>query len=369
MSLMPSGADWQQAAIHQLCAQAKALIEQQRFAEARVLLEKARANDPASSQPHYYLGLLHADLGELTQAVAALDRCLQLGSDNSKAHNNRGAVLHRLGRIDEAEAAYRRALELAPNTSQPYLNLAHVLVEWGRTTEAVAICEQALGFGLDPDLFSQTRATFLRLNPPRAPDGWVKETFDNFAPTFESQLRSLGYDVPEKIARVIQAHLPAGANVLDLGCGTGLVGAALGASAICLVGVDLSEGMLAQAASRSIYTALHTAEVHTFVQGTGSGTFDGVCAADLFIYIGDLEAMFAAVGRVLKPGGWFIFSTEETKTPEYTLQPTGRYAHAQGYIERLAETTFLVAMSERISVRMERGHPVPGRLYALRLRT
>ena len=63
---------------------------------------------------------------------------------------------------------------------------------------------------------------------------------------------------------------------------------------------------------------------------------DLVLAADVFIYAGDLVAVFQAVARLLRLGGLFAFSLEAAPQADYVLQPNRRYAHSLGYIHRLA---------------------------------
>ena len=83
-----------------------------------------------------------------------------------------------------------------------------------------------------------------------------------------------------------------------------------------------------------------------------------VLAADVFIYIGDLAAVFAAVVRVLAPRGMFAFSVEGLEGGSYKLQPTGRYAQAPSYLRTLAAQHGLEERSlERTLIRREgRGH-------------
>jgi predicted TPR repeat methyltransferase len=63
---------------------------------------------------------------------------------------------------------------------------------------------------------------------------------------------------------------------------------------------------------------------------------DLVLGADVFIYIGDLAAVYQAVALLLRPGVLFAFSLETTTQAEYVLQPKRRYAQSMAYIYRLA---------------------------------
>jgi predicted TPR repeat methyltransferase len=273
-----------------------------------------------------------------------------------------------LGRLDDAEASFRCALELRPDLAPPYANLGKLLEMRGRWSEAVLVYDHALARGVDPVVFSQYRAAVLGETTPRSPNEWVKATFDNFAPTFDSHLRSLGYEVPQRLAAMLATRLQPNARVLDLGCGTGLVGAALFDATAAIIGVDLSPRMIAQARARGVYAQLQVAEIHAFLAECSPGSFDAVVAADVFIYIGALEALFPEVARVLQPGGWLAFSIEESDTFDYKLLPTGRYAQSDRYIRRCAAEAFELMESVRATIRFEQGSPLPGRLYLLRRR-
>ena len=59
-------------------------------------------------------------------------------------------------------------------------------------------------------------------------------------------------------------------------------------------------------------------------------------AADVFVYIGDLAAVFAGARHALRQGGWLSFSIEASDGADFVLRPTRRYAHSAAYLERLA---------------------------------
>lgn len=329
------------------------------------MLTRARALAPLDPDAHYCFGLLYTDTGRHGEALAAFEASLALDASNAKAHNNRGSALQILGRLRDAEAAYRRALALRPDLAPPYMNLGKVLEQQQRIAEAVGVYELALARGLDADLFARARASALGQSTSRSPDSWVRSTFDNFAPTFDAHLRTLGYAVPESLAALLAPHVRGPLAILDLGCGTGLVGAALAGRGHRVVGVDLSEKMLAQARARNAYEALHVSEVHAFLRDAAAASFDAVFAADVFIYIGALEEAFAEIARVLRAGGWFAFSTEECDGVDFALLPTGRYAQSDAYVRRLAGAAFVVVEAGKATIRMESGSPIAGRTYLL----
>ena len=90
--------------------------------------------------------------------------------------------------------------------------------------------------------------------------------------------------------------------------------------------------------------------------------FDLIVAADVLIYLGDLDAVFAEAARLLRPRGLFAFSIEECAGADWRLQESGRYAQSPGYIERLArEQGFVLSLKAQQPIRT----PIVGLLYIL----
>ena len=94
----------------------------------------------------------------------------------------------------------------------------------------------------------------------KAPDE-VARAYDAWAQTYDADMARAGYRHPAIGLALLARHLPRGsAPVLDAGAGTGLVGEWLGPIGYPQVeALDLSEGMLAVARSKNIYSALHQA--------------------------------------------------------------------------------------------------------------
>ncbi|HEY3181022.1 MAG TPA: tetratricopeptide repeat protein [Casimicrobiaceae bacterium] len=348
-----------------LCEEGYGLLEAGRFEEAYVKLARACSLAPDNPLIHYRLGLLFSDTGRPLEALAALDTALSLQPDNPRAHNNRGSALQMLGREADAEKAYQRAIELAPDLELPHLNLGRLLEQQGKMHDAAEVYKRAIARGLDAEMFGHYLAAVSGRITRRAPDRLIRDTFDNFAPTFDTLLRTLGYDAPRQLAAMLQSRTTAMLDILDLGCGTGQCGVAVAKQKRHLVGVDLSEKMLVRARAHGVYDELHVGEVHAWLREAATGRFDAVTAADVLIYIGALEELFREVARVLRDGGWFVFSTEESEAADYTLLPTARYAHSKAYISRLAETAFAIIEANAVVIRTEFGAPVEGRLYLL----
>lgn len=107
---------------------------------------------------------------------------------------------------------------------------------------------------------------------------------------------------------LIQAHIAAASpytkgNVLELCCGTGMVGRNFAAAGWNVCGIDLTKGM-AEEANRFYPCICSPAEQVPFLDGA----FDVVVLRQAYFLLDDGQKVLAQAHRVLKPGGVFILS-------------------------------------------------------------
>ena len=305
----------------------------------------------------YRLGNEHRDGGREKSAADCFERTIALDPLHARAWNNLGVARELLGRPDLASAAYRRAVELDRELVQAYLNLAHMASAAGDRAGAERWYRAGLEQRPDEPNLRHMLASLLGQTTERPPEGHVASLFDDMARGFDSHLQGqLGYRVPADLARLVAPLLKhaAPALVIDLGCGTGLVGEALAGMGARIVGIDLSARMLERAAQRGAYERLEKADAVAGLLREPAGSAHAVLAADVFIYMGDLGAVFAAASRVLAPGGLFAFSIEDADQGDYSLRSSGRYAHSPAYVRALASRSALEEKSlERAGLRRE----------------
>lgn len=257
---------------------------------------------------------------------------------------HRALSLEKAGDIDGAEKAYAEVLALDPD-------------DHGGAVVRLA----SLGRGETPD---------------KAPDAYVSTLFDQHADVFEDVLvEQLEYHVPVLVRQKLQAlGLGPFKRLLDLGCGTGLTGGALGDMAEDITGLDLSENMVEIAHEKDLYDTLYVAEVVDFLEDNDDEPFDLITATDVLPYMGQLEPLFFGVAENMLTGGIFIFSSEtlpaETLAGRtFMVGPHQRFAHAGSYVrQRLDETGFELIEMTDITVRLEDGAPIAGHLVISRLR-
>lgn len=119
----------------------------------------------------------------------------------------------------------------------------------------------------------------------------------------------------EQIIPLAEAHLAGAADVLDVGTGEGqLARAASGAARV--VGLDPARAQLEVARRRGGHPR-YVRAVATGLPFPG-GSFDAVMACLVFEHIEAVDGAIAEVGRVLRPGGRFLFFLNHPllQTPE-----------------------------------------------------
>lgn len=196
---------------------------------------------------------------------------------------------------------------------------------------------------------------------------YIEALFDDYAPRFEESLvTQLGYRTPDELAAAIERVMAVRSvarfgRALDLGCGTGLMGARLKPLVERLEGIDLSANMLAKARRKGIYDRLEKAELVAFLEGEATPA-DLIVAADVFNYVGALEPVLAAVSRTLRPGGMLGFSLETHGGEDaLRLDTSLRFQHAAEPTRALCRAVGLeIAVAEPSMIRMDRGVPVDG---------
>jgi predicted TPR repeat methyltransferase len=367
--------------------------------EALPLLEDAVLRAPRIPAPRYELGNVLAALGRLSEAAAAFESAIALHQNFVAAWINLSAARLRMKDVVRAEHAITMAMNLDPNRVETWITLAKVqeqkqpdraidtlqemrrrfgadstrdvdllrlLVSQDKKQQAIELLEATLKQNPDDVSAKYLLAAHTGVAVARADDGYIRALFDEYASRYEQHmLGDMGYDAHTLVAQALSKHSPAPGEILDLGCGTGLIASKL--VGYQLTGVDLSQAMLKIARTRD-YAALHCEEIGGFLARHSEPQFHGVVASDTFIYFGDLRAAINGIQHLLIPGGMFVANFETVPgTAEFQLETSGRYSHAPTYLRRCcAEAGLEVLRLEEISPRLESGKQVQGLLLVAR---
>lgn len=341
------------------CFQAGQYLDAHRHFEASLALVPGRVSTLVN------LAATRLKLDRPQAALDATDQVLAIEPDNTDAWLHRAKALSELGRPEQALPAFDRLLALNPRFAPGWCARGDILREIGNPGEAERSYRQALALGADPDLIGYYLAALgAQPSPATSPRAYVETLFDGYASQFEQHVvQALHYRAPEVLAQALPLlHAGRFSSALDLGCGTGLCGPLVKPLADRLVGVDLSAQMIEQARARGVYDRLVHADITEHLQQSQE-RHDLVLAADVFIYIGELSPVFAAVAAVMRQGGLFCFSAE-VASPEargFELLPSLRYAHAESYLRELAgQHGFEVAKLSREPIREDQRQAVDG---------
>lgn len=286
---------------------------------------------------------------------------------------NYAKLLAEEGDFAAAAELMEQALERVPDWRAGWFQLGEFREKAGARNDAITAFEQVLQMAGDDIFGAQLKLAVLgAADVPASPESaYAESLFDDYADRFEKALtEGLGYDVPTHLAKMVAgiAGPEPFALAVDIGCGTGLAGLALRPLAVRLEGFDISANMLAKAEEKCVYDVLGRADLSLeagesglFEPGFASHRASLVVAADVLIYLGDLENVFALVAALLVPGGLFAFSVEATEEAGFVLQPSLRYAHSRTHVEALFVRHGLVGrLCEQITVRMDAGVPIAG---------
>lgn len=112
------------------------------IATAASLYRKVISQEPDAAAPHYALGLLLAELGQLKAAEAELEAAARLGAI-PRAWYNLAVLRHQQGRAD-AEKAYLKALELSPGNPEFTQGLTSFYVQNKQWRKARTLVAQSL---------------------------------------------------------------------------------------------------------------------------------------------------------------------------------------------------------------------------------
>ncbi len=339
-----------------------------RWADAVATLTQATQADPAHRDAWVALGLSHEAMSNWAGAVHALQKGVTLGASTAQLQLSLALCLLRLDRPDDALKALDQALALDPTLAEAWSQRGSLLRDAGQNQEAARCFEQALAHGADESLhrFYLASVRTGAAVPPQPPRAYVEALFDEYADDFQSHLiQHLKYQAHETLLAPLRVGGQRFPLVLDLGCGTGLCGQLIQPHADAVDGVDLAQAMVEQARASGAYRRVEQGDLLGFLRSSDEPA-DLVIAADVFIYVGALEEVFAAVRQRLRPGGCFAFSVERAgEGQDLQLRPSLRYAHSLAYVERLASASGLrVRESWEAPLREDQQRPVMG-LYVL----
>ena len=344
------------------------LRREKRYNEAIDASRRSIELDPDAYETYNNLGLVQEDKRNFAVARACFEKAIEINPGFALGWSNLGNLLVSQGEVAEGAKALMRYVSLHnANEPQGWRRLGMALGVLGEFERAQQVYKDWLAADPgNPVALHQLAAVGGLAAPSRADDRYVTMVFDSFAESFDERLAYLRYQAPELTLAEVSLALGAASGdkvVADAGCGTGLCGPGLRPFARRLVGVDLSERMIAKAQQRGVYDSLAAAELTAYFNES-SDIFDVIVSADTLCYFGDLGPPAAAFRRCLAEDGLLVFTVEAHREEDgagYKLLHNGRYVHGKAYVEEILAHHGLRIEAIRLDkLRNESGEPVMG---------
>lgn len=127
----------------------------------------------------------------------------------------------------------------------------------------------------------------------------IESYYDDYSSWYETERRAGYYGIINDLEAELVAEAGRGADVLEIGCGTGLILERTARVAANAVGIDLSHGMASFSRDKGLRTLQASATALPFADRS----FDVVCSFKVLPHVPDIHTALREVERVLEPGG------------------------------------------------------------------
>jgi predicted TPR repeat methyltransferase len=140
----------------------------------------------------------------------------------------------------------------------------------------------------------------------------VADRYDEWAKGYDDDLSSWSYQAPAVVTETVLSRHPEADSVLDVGCGTGLVGRALRARGFAgrILGLDISEASLEIARQSGAYESAERADLQQRLP-LEDDSVDAVVCVGVMTYLPEVEAVWREFARVARPGGLVVVTQRE----------------------------------------------------------
>ncbi len=140
--------------------------------------------------------------------------------------------------------------------------------------------------------------------------------YDDFSGWYENERHHGYHAMLDRLQVGVARPLCADRDVLEVGCGTGMILKEIAPVARRAVGLDISRGMLEKARSRGLDVVEGTATDLPF----GDASFDTVYSFKVLAHVREITTAMAEVARVLRPGGRAALEFYNTRSLRYVIK-------------------------------------------------
>jgi len=151
--------------------------------------------------------------------------------------------------------------------------------------------------------------------------------YDEFSTQYEAERHKPYHRFLDQSELAVAAPYCQGKEVLEVGCGTGLVLKPLSQIASRAAGIDISQGMLAKASERGLEVKLGSATDIPFPDAS----FDTVVSLKVLAHVQDIRKAMLECARVVRPGGHLVlefYNRSSLRQLVKRLKPAQKIAHS-----------------------------------------
>ena len=141
----------------------------------------------------------------------------------------------------------------------------------------------------------------------------VEKSYDGWAPTYDDTLAEWDYRAPEEAAIILQSAIPKNSRILDVGCGTGLMGIALRKANFSgpIDGIDISAESLSTAKKCGVYRSLRQVDLQERILDISEDAYDALTCIGVLTYVPETEIILEEFAGVIKKGCKMIFTQRD----------------------------------------------------------
>ena len=348
------------------------LREQNRLDESVIVLNKALSIMHDSPDVYNSLGVTYLSQRKFNKAIVSFESAINLKPDFAEPYYNIGMTLKENNNLKEAITYFRKAIEKRPNYASAYSNMGLAFHSMQIFEEAISSYESALHHDPSSAVSKHLLDSLKGQTTKEPPLKYVESLFDAYAEKFDVSLtRKLEYTAPTIIKKMMSKYSNSSefGSVLDLGCGTGLIGEQIYDNCNSLIGIDVSQKMLDKAVEKKLYDALIRDDISSYLTEKKLD-YDYFILADVLIYLGDASPIFRLIRQKNLRDAKIIFTVEDNSKELFFLEKSGRYSHSQKYIGNICkENNFRILEQATTNLRIENNFYIPGRIYLLEFST
>ena len=266
------------------------------------------------------------------------------------------------GHTYDAVMRLKIVLWFAPKHQMAHYLLGATYLSMGKQAQAVAALQQSLRLDPAHEESAYVLATIddallpSHVRPTRMPHALVHDYFDNIALEYDVSQQSQGYAAHIYADEFLRRYIDVSRvnyRVLDLGCGTGLMGGLVRDVAMSITGVDFSRAMTQMAMQRFtqddglVYERVLLRDLREYLQGIETPQYDIVTMVHVANYLGECADVFKGVAGALRDGGVWLLQVEypEKNAPYGVVKQTGRFGHSEAYVREQAALHGLVVVA------------------------